>query len=192
MLGSFRLRLFLVLAIVALMLTIFNSDSPVRYKVEPVLQYVMEKDYGLDDRVFSILGSRSSEDHVQPVPTSSPGVVQPPCEGAKIERHFGWYWNPTTQRQEFSPGVTLKLPGNSPVKAVLGGKVEDISTGQNSREVRIRHGEDPVSIYKGLKEVLVTEGAEVRTGDVIGKSGGELYFELHNKDGPLDPEPLFK
>ncbi|NLU49686.1 MAG: M23 family metallopeptidase [Syntrophomonadaceae bacterium] len=193
MLGSFRMRLFLVLVVVALVLTGLNSGNQSRERVEPVLEYIMKTDYQVDDRLFSLLDSRSVEERFRPVPTSAPGGVEPPCEAGKIKRHFGWYWNPDSQRQEFNPGVVLQLPENSPVRAVLGGEVEEITGApEGGRKVRIRHGEEMVSVYSGLKEVFVSRGEVVRSGDILGKSRRELYFELRNQDRTLNPEKLFE
>lgn len=191
MLGSFRMRLFLVLVLVALLITAVNSGH--HGQIEPVLRYVMDKDYGVDERLFAFLDHRNPEERFEPVPASSSSVVKRPCEMGEIERHYGWYWNPESQKQEFNPGMWLRLEENSPIKAVLGGKVEKISSpGEQGREIRLRHGENLFSVYRGMQEVLVEEGAAVSTGDVLGKSRSEFYFELRNKDGPLNPEMLFK
>ena len=53
MLGSFRMRLFLVLVLVALLITAVNSGH--HGQIEPVLRYVMDKDYGVDERLFAFL-----------------------------------------------------------------------------------------------------------------------------------------
>ena len=68
---------------------------------------------------------------------------------------------------------------------------ENIQSREQGREIRLRHGENLFSVYRGMQEVLVEEGA-AKYRDVLGKSRSEFYFELRNKDGPLNPEMLFK
>lgn len=195
MLGSFRVRLLLVLLLLIGVLSILNFHSPAWYRVEPVLEYIMKDDYALNQKLWGWFKQSDLKDRLapEPEPVSSTGVVQSPCTDGRIVRHFGWYWDSKTQKQEFSPGVVVKMPENSVIQAVLGGTVEEISRqGEDNREILINHGGDLISVYRGMKEVFVNIGDQVTSGQTLGKSQDEFEFELRNQDGPLNPEPLFQ
>jgi len=195
MLGSFWARLLFVLLVLVAVLGIVNFHSSAWYRVEPVLEYMMKDDYALDEKLWNWLKPRDLEEQSTPEKerVTSTGVVQSPCAGGAVIRHFGWRWNPEDQRQEFSPGVAIRLPDGSAIRAVLGGTVERITQEEDDRrEIIVRHGANLISVYRGIKEVFVNVGDNVSSGQTIGKSRDVFEFELRNQEGPLNPEPLFQ
>ncbi len=195
MLGSFRFRLFVVLLVLAAVLVILNVRSSAWYRVQPVLEYMMKDDYDINRELWGWFATSDLREKLTPEkqPVSSTGVVQSPCAGGEVIRHYGWHWDSLDQRQKFSPGVAIRLPDSSVIRAVLGGTVERITQVEgDSHEILVRHGANLVSVYRGMKEVVVSVGDSVRTGQVIGKSRDLFEFELRNQEGPLNPEPLFQ
>jgi murein DD-endopeptidase MepM/ murein hydrolase activator NlpD len=58
--------------------------------------------------------------------------------------------------------------------------------------VLIRHNSKLVSVYGGLKEILVKPNAKISADDAIGRTGSSFYFEVRNEDSPVNPINIFK
>jgi septal ring factor EnvC (AmiA/AmiB activator) len=95
-----------------------------------------------------------------------------------------------------SRGVTLGLDGDTPVRAVHGGKVvhNDVLRGIG-RVVIIVHGEEYYSLYAFLSDSSARVGQDVTRGEIIGTSGfvttingPGLYFELRHHQRTVNPE----
>ena len=84
------------------------------------------------------------------------------------------------------------------VVAILDGTVEKIveddSTGKT---IEIKHGDNSISIYGSLSEIIVKKGDTVNQGQQIGKSGtneldkemgNHLHFEVYNNGQNMNPE----
>lgn len=190
MLGSFKLRMLVVIVIATLVGLAMQSDNRVARAVSPIIRYVM-RDYGVEEKLALYLDNIQGKKAGEGAPVSGDIIMQKPCSIIGTEQHYGWYWNDSKQKQEFNPGMVLQVKSSTLVKPILGGKVDGISNKENGREVKVVHGDGLASIYGGLQEVLVKEGTRVDTDQVLGKSGEELYFELQNVDGPLNPESVF-
>ena len=93
--------------------------------------------------------------------------------------------------QEFYPGVLLIVKENTLVRPVLAGEVVEVSRQEDARTILIKHSPDLFSYYQGLQEVLVRENQHIDQRQILGKTGKNLYFELRDEDGPLDPHSLF-
>ena len=93
-------------------------------------------------------------------------------------------------------GLTIGLPGDTPVRAVHWGKVvhNDVLRGIG-RVVILMHGQDYYSLYASLSESSLAVGQSVSRGDRIGTSGfvtslngPGLYFELRFHQKAINPE----
>lgn len=188
MLGSFRIRMLAVIIIV-FAVGIAMESSPVSKKVvEPAVRYVL-KDYGFNNSL-SLFIENMSPDANESIPASSSASLQIPCEFSEVVRNYGWYYNEEHGRQEFLPGVNLKVQNNTAVKPIMAGEVQEIGRNEEGRTVLIKHNETFYSLYGGLKEVLAEENSQVNSNSVLGKSGNMLYLEIRNDDGPLNPHNL--
>lgn len=169
-----------------------QSDNRTQNMVSPVLRYVM-RDYGVQEKLAlyweNMRGSSKGEG--EGVPASGDITIQKPCLITGIVKHYGWNWNENLGKQEFSPGMVLKVREGTLVQPVLSGSVDAIISKKDGRQVRVVHDDGLISIYGGLQEVLVGQGAKVNTGDALGKTGQRIYFELQNAEGPLNPETIF-
>lgn len=190
MLGSFKIRMLIVIVIAALVGLVMQYDHGSRRIVEPALAYIM-KDYHVEQKIGHFIDNVKRAEP-ETVPTSGSQTLQAPCEFISIENSYGWYWNPETKRQEFSPGITLKVKENSMVKPVLPGQIIEIKGNISDRKILIKHNGDFSSEYDGLSEVLVNEKDWVKHNTVLGKTGSRLYFQVKNQDGPLNPNDIFK
>lgn len=122
------------------------------------------------------------------------GMLTRPVEGGQVVSWFGWE-DMSAGGEEFSPGLRFHAPGDSPVRAASGGVVVSILPQQDIGEyiLVIRHGERWSTLYGGLAQVQVDQGATVDQGQVIGLMApgdhSELYFELQASGKAVDPAP---
>lgn len=98
-------------------------------------------------------------------------------------------------------GVSYSGSANFEVVSILDGKV--ISVKEDNilgNVVEIRHGNDIISVYQSLTDIKVTEGAVVKQGDVIARSGNSniskelkdhLHFELIVDGQNVNPEEYY-
>ncbi|WNM19658.1 M23 family metallopeptidase [Flavobacterium capsici] len=92
--------------------------------------------------------------------------------------------------------VDVALANNTPIKAVLSGKVIFADwTPTTGNVIIIRHNNGFISVYKHAASLTKSQGDAVRTGEVIaiaGSTGQEstgihLHFELWKDGYPIDP-----
>ncbi len=191
MFGRFKIRLLIVIVLAAMAGLIMQSGSPSKEVVEPVLQYIMATDYDID-KAFSGYLHIPGGNGVRTLPASTEAVLKMPCDFVDIEQGYGWHWNSKVEKQQFCPGMYLKVADNTLVKPILAGSVEEVQQESGNGTVRIKHTGNLVSIYGGLKEIEVNQGSKVAVNQAIGKTGQSFYFELRSQDGPVNPQSIFK
>jgi murein DD-endopeptidase MepM/ murein hydrolase activator NlpD len=192
MIGSFRVRLLAVIIISALVGYLMQTSSS-RATVEPVIRYIMGTDYNVEQVVADLLADIKDYYQNRTVePVTSQEVFQIPCDYIGIDRSYGWFFNLKKNKQEFYPGISLRVEDNSLVRPVMPGTVEKITVDGEKRSVLITHNNGQHSLYEGFKEVLVSENDQVVLDSVLGKSGQTLYFELRDEEGPTDPQFIFR
>ncbi|HBQ86377.1 MAG TPA: hypothetical protein DD811_07850 [Syntrophomonas sp.] len=191
MIGSFRVRLLVVIVITALVGFLMQASNSSRATVEPVIKYIIGTDYNVEQAVSNL--AANIKDHFRTAaPVTSEMVVQMPCQFTGIDKNYGWFFNLKANKQEFYPGIDLRVEENSLVRPVMPGKVDKITIDGEQRSIRIKHDNGQVSLYEGLKEILVNENDQIILDSVLGKSGQNLYFELRDDNGPVDPQFIFK
>ncbi|HYE94113.1 MAG TPA: peptidoglycan DD-metalloendopeptidase family protein [Terriglobales bacterium] len=144
------------------------------------------------------------------VPPPKPGVPEPapgagfgalrgrliwPTDG-KIVAAFGAQVHPRFGTKTFKNGVDIEAAQGTDVGAVYAGHV--IYTGWfkgYGNLIILDHGNDYVTLYAHVKEILVKEGDDVRqghkiatVGDTGALTGPRLYFEVRYQGKPQDPE----
>ena len=108
---------------------------------------------------------------------------------------FGWRVHPVLKREEMHEGIDIGAPLGTPVRAAAAGKVRAVSDSASlGRTVIIDHSSELSTVYGHLGDVLVAAGDFVSSGQVIarvGKTGitaaPQLYFEVRDKEQPVDP-----
>jgi len=185
--GRFKIRLLIVIMLAAIVGLVMQSDSSSRKVVEPVLQYMMETDYDIE-KVFSDMHMPGNE--VQDLPAANDVVLKMPCDFVDIEQTYGWHWRSEIKKEEFCPGMYLKVADNTLVKPILAGSVQEVQ--KKNGTVLIKHADEMESVYGGLKQINVKQGSTVEVDQTIGRTGESFYFELRGEDGPVNPQSIFK
>ena len=119
-----------------------------------------------------------------------------PIDQGTVCIHYGPYQIEKTKIKGDNPGITIctPQPGNT-VKSVFDGEVVSVFNIGDSKSVMIRHGKY-FTVYSNLSSVNVTKGANVSTGQSLGKvgvdeetgEGGKLEFLLMVENKKLNPE----
>lgn len=193
MIGGFKIRILVVIVVVAMLGVIMQSDHSSRKVVTPVLKNIMATDYS-DELVQTFSGYLSKEGKkptAEVLPVTGNVVLHKPCDFEDIEKTYGWHWSKAENTQEFFPGVSLRVKNNSLVKPILSGQVIDIERDENNGIITVKHSDDFFSVYGGLKEVLTEVDKTIDENTVIGKTGEKLYFEVRTNEGPVDPHSIF-
>lgn len=191
MIASFRVRMFAVLVVLSLLLALQQSgQTMVMGSLKPYIHWVVTRDYGVKDKLAQWwYNSRGTSPSV--LPAGAPGLSSPVSDG-KIARHYGWYWNPVTNKQQFNAGVILALPQNSTVSPIAAGKVEEITNKLEGRTVKVVHEGKMTASYGRLQKVLVKVGDRVDLDTPLGNTTDSFSFQLFNEQGAVNPEFLFK
>lgn len=111
------------------------------------------------------------------------GRVSWPCRG-KVVSSFGIKYNPRYGTKTRNAGIDISCPEGANVKAAKEGTVAYAAPFEGyGHLIMIDHGKGRYTVYSGLSQILVSIGQKVRGGEVIGKGGGTLHFELRAAGG---------
>ncbi len=118
-----------------------------------------------------------------------------PVDNGLVTIHFGNQKVENTNLTFDSPGITIATPkAGVPVKAIFEGEVSAVYSVGDAMAITIRHGRY-FTTYVNVAGVTVTKGAQVRTNQVIGRSGsnedgdgGQIDFILMMESRNLDPQ----
>lgn len=174
--------------------------------------------YSLDEQLGEILGTGtpvpSSQATPAPIATNKPASVQTstslipkmlrPVEGKVILGYArdSLVYSETLRQWSTHMGVDIEADEGTGVAAVLDGVVKRVVEDEMMGIcVTIAHGDTMKSVYCALSQACVTEGQEVKRGDVIGRvgntatcelaSGEHLHFEFHLNGTAVNAAPFF-
>jgi murein DD-endopeptidase MepM/ murein hydrolase activator NlpD len=127
-------------------------------------------------------------------------LVSPLADASDVTSDFGRRLDPITGEPAFHAGIDLAAPQGAEVRAVAAGRV--VFSGERGRAgnlVEVQHGDGSVSSYAHLDRRLVSEGAQVAAGSVLGTvgstgrtTGPHLHFALEQGGAAVDPSGLLK
>jgi murein DD-endopeptidase MepM/ murein hydrolase activator NlpD len=95
-------------------------------------------------------------------------------------------------------GINVAVPEDTPVKAADDGVVLYAGNGLKTygNLLLVRHANGYVTVYAHSKELLVKVGDEIKSGQVIAKSGKtgdvdrpQIHFEIRKASAPVNPMP---
>lgn len=126
------------------------------------------------------------------------GRLPRPCEGPVV-RGFGDFVHPRFKTKVPHPGLDIRAPLGTPVRAVFDGTVEYAGwLSGYGYTVILRHPGGFFTVYAHLDQVAVPAGQVVGGGERVGNVGEDaatgtavLYFELRRGAKALDPAPWF-
>jgi len=125
---------------------------------------------------------------------AAPAAVQP-VRLPRLSSRFGSRRDPFDGRSRFHAGIDIPGTAGSPVFASAAGTVIFAgSAGGYGRMVEIDHGNGMRTRYGHLARLLVTPGARVAQGEIVGRMGStgrstgtHLHFEVRQDGGAVDP-----
>jgi septal ring factor EnvC (AmiA/AmiB activator) len=141
----------------------------------------------------------------RPSPGDSPGVsgsgfaalrgrLSWPADG-RVVAEYGPQVNPRFGTRTFRNGIDIEASEGSNIAAVFPGHV--VYTGWfrgYGNLIIVDHGGEYYTVYAHAADIRVTEGDEVRQGQIIGTvgdtgslQGPRLYFEVRHEGKPQDP-----
>ena len=122
-------------------------------------------------------------------------VIVLPVSGT-ITSGYGYREHPVYSGESFHNGLDIAASEGSPVYAVTDGTVTEASEADMAgKYVKILHTDGRETLYCHCSELLVSEGADVKAGDIIAlvgqtglATGPHLHFELHENGNVTDPD----
>jgi len=195
------------------------NSIPSPYTIYPGQQIVLESPHGTgtDKESTSLLrlpqqpqsqagtGQPAQQTGAQPAVPKSTATSEPKESAAptqSLPSPGKWRW-PTNgkvvkqfdSRQKRSLGVDIAGLEGQPIRATAGGHVVYSGSGIPSygRLVIVKHDAAYLSAYAHNRKLLVSEGLQVRAGQVIAEMGRDddkhqiLHFEIRKNGKPVDP-----
>jgi murein DD-endopeptidase MepM/ murein hydrolase activator NlpD len=117
-----------------------------------------------------------------------------PVQG-RITSNFGWRIDPFTKTNLYHSGMDLSSRSGTPVKAASAGRVSAV--GYNAvygNFVIITHDSTYQTMYAHLSKILVSKGANVGQGGVVGQvgstgrsTGPHLHFAVYKNNKAINP-----
>ncbi len=130
----------------------------------------------------------------------SKGKLPWPVESGFISSEYGWQNHPVfTQLETFNNGIDIRVPYNASVKSVFKGEVINVFfVPGHQNAIMLKHG-DYFTVYTNIREVYVSKGDQVITGQTLGLAGqdmssndAEIHFEVWRKKDRQDPMAWIK
>jgi septal ring factor EnvC (AmiA/AmiB activator) len=115
------------------------------------------------------------------------GVLDWPVRGALIAG-FGPRLDPRYRTRVPHNGLSLATPPGADVRAVFPGKVLYAAPFEGyGTTVVVHHPGRVFTLYAGLGELRVGQGAMLSLGDVVGLASSKFYFEIRVENRPENP-----
>ncbi|MEA4923782.1 MAG: M23 family metallopeptidase [Syntrophomonadaceae bacterium] len=192
MVRTFKLKMLGVIVLVALVGFMMQANQNSRQFIQPILSFIMDNQYDARAVLGRYVQIPGWNDVNNLVPASGDRLLRKPCEILGIQSHFGWHWDQQAKKNQFNPGMQLKVVKHSEIRPMLSGQVAQITVVDDQKTVLIQHDNNLYSLYGDLQEITVKEGSAVQADTVLGKTGDSFYFEVRGKDGPVNPQSIFQ
>lgn len=145
----------------------------------------------LERSIMAMMSAKKSSDKVV---THGSGNMAMPLRAA-VTSPFGWRRHPIFGVRKFHTGIDLAGPNHSPIKSADTGTVlYSGHYGGYGKVVIVGHGDGLATLYAHLSKQAVSEGQNVRKGDVVGyegstgfSTGPHLHFEVRVHGKPNNP-----
>ena len=118
-----------------------------------------------------------------------------PCTWRKLTSPYGYRIHPTLGYRKFHNGVDLANSQGTPIYATRSGKVTVATYGSTyGYYVTINHGDGYSSLYAHMTHYVVSKGATVKKGQLIGymgttgrSTGPHLHFSIFYNGSSVNP-----
>ncbi|HEY3247868.1 MAG TPA: peptidoglycan DD-metalloendopeptidase family protein [bacterium] len=165
-----------------------------RLREERVSFERMVRELERNSREIEVLIRRSQSPPSAVIPGRRLGRFLMPARGV-LTSGFGYRWHPIFHIRRMHTGIDIAAPRGSPVMAAADGTVLYTGwLGGYGKIVVIDHGGGVSTLYGHLSAILVSTGARVGRGQVIGRvgttgysTGPHLHFEVRINGRPVDP-----
>ena len=141
--------------------------------------------YRVDDSDRKLSGTFERNKGRLPIPVTGPYV---------IVGHYGQYQVEGLRNVRLdNKGIDIKAKQGAMARTIFDGEVTAVFQYNGLANVLVRHG-SYISVYCNLESVIVKQGSQLKTRDVIGQistdSDGNtvLHFQLRKEKGKLNPE----
>ena len=146
------------------------------------------------DQISAFLRTLSSSNGIV---ISGHGILSIPIPGAPITSGFGPRFHPIFHTVRMHTGIDFGAGYGTPIRAAADGTVVRAGwLGGYGNATVIDHGKGLATLYGHQSKILVSEGQEVKRGQVIGQvgatgfaTGPHLHFEVRIDGTPVDPRP---
>ncbi len=144
---------------------------------------------------YSVIGlDQKPKPYQKKLSTNSSSSIKLPTfiwpMNGKVIKRFGSYSN----GKQHNDGIDIEVNKSKEIKAAFDGKVAFVGSNIKSfgNMILIKHDNKWVSAYSKLGVSLVSEGQNVKKGDVIAsmKENKVLHFQIRKSRNPIDPEKL--
>jgi murein DD-endopeptidase MepM/ murein hydrolase activator NlpD len=137
--------------------------------------------------ILDTLGSREG------VRTRIPSIR--PTDTGWLSSRFGFRVDPFTGKQTFHRGLDFSVPTGTDVRVTASGTVVAVQQQRGlGKVVKVDHGNGVMTVYAHLDKILVSKGAKIERGLVIGKSGNSgrstaphLHYEIRVGGRSVNP-----
>ncbi|MBB3034207.1 M23 family metallopeptidase [Alteriqipengyuania lutimaris] len=121
-----------------------------------------------------------------------------PVNDARMSSSYGMRNHPVLRKRANHNGVDLAAPSGTPIYATADGVIERANYwGSYGNYIQIGHGNAIETRYAHLSRIVVSDGAQVRKGDLIGyvgstgrSTGPHLHYEVRIDGKAVDPRPF--
>ncbi|NLW21700.1 MAG: peptidoglycan DD-metalloendopeptidase family protein [Tissierellia bacterium] len=184
-----------------------KKDLAMATRSKERLMKELERDLKLAEEEYDKLNKLAKEiesEIVRRQRVSSPytgGVMSWPVPGySRISSYYGYRIHPILNRKKLHTGIDIPAPTGTNVIAAADGTVIYSGTlGGYGKTIMIDHGGGIVTLYGHNSSLTVSEGTQVKRGDVVAKigstglsTGPHLHFEVRKNGAYVDPMPYLK
>ncbi|WP_459788239.1 M23 family metallopeptidase [Alteriqipengyuania sp. 357] len=178
-----------------------NSSSAAAVDVSDAVEEAQSPLGNGDAQFRQLFASWQTLDVERSEPVALPTVSIPssmPLENAVMTSGYGMRNHPVLRKRANHKGIDLAAPTGTPIYATADGTVERANWFSSyGNYIQIGHGNAIETRFAHLSRIVVSDGQQVRKGDLIGyvgstgrSTGPHLHYEVRIDGRAVDPRPF--